>query len=137
MSDEDGTTRSAGDGLRDGMRSIVGILGALKDAIEDTFEELRDSGELSAERAREAARSTMRRAQDTVEEMRERLEFVPRKEFEDLRRELEALRARVDRFHPAPEPAEDAQAGPARAAEGDEGPGPEQTGETSFRFETE
>jgi len=94
--------RDAGDAIREGVRSISGILGALKDALEETFDDLRKSGELSPERAREAARSTMQKAQDAVEDVRGRLDFVTRREFDALKQELDALRARVDAAHPVP-----------------------------------
>ncbi|MGH7552641.1 MAG: hypothetical protein ACREMQ_06390 [Longimicrobiales bacterium] len=89
---EEQKRKDTGEGIRDGVRAIVGVAGALKEAIEDTFQELLDRGELSPERAREAARSTVQRAQDTVEGMRDRFDFVPRKEFDALREEVAELR---------------------------------------------
>jgi polyhydroxyalkanoate synthesis regulator phasin len=105
----------AGEGLRDGVRAIFGVVGALKDAVEETFQELLDRGELSPERAREAARSTVKKAQDTVEDMRDRLDFITRREFDELRAEVAQLRSAfaaqnaagaTQATTPAPEPAE-------------------------------
>jgi polyhydroxyalkanoate synthesis regulator phasin len=84
------------DPFREGVRTVTGILGALKEAIEETFDELRERGDISPERAKEAARSTMKRAQGQFDEMRERLDFVTRREFDALRAEVESLRARLD-----------------------------------------
>ena len=86
-----------GDALRDGVRAVTGILGAFKDAIEQTFNDLSERGDISPERARDAARDAMRRAQDSVDEMRGRLEFVPRREFDTLKAEVAQLRAQVER----------------------------------------
>jgi polyhydroxyalkanoate synthesis regulator phasin len=110
---EEQKRRDTGEGLRDGVRAIFGVVGALKDAIEETFQELLDQGELSPERAREAAPSTVKRAQDTVEDMRDRLDFITRREFDELRAEVEQLRRALDAQSaagatqattPAPEP---------------------------------
>jgi polyhydroxyalkanoate synthesis regulator phasin len=95
MADEKKRT-DPGDAFREGVRAVTGILGALRDAVEQTFDDLREKGDLSPERAREAARETMRRAQEAVEEVRERLEFVPRREFEELRAEVAALRQELE-----------------------------------------
>jgi polyhydroxyalkanoate synthesis regulator phasin len=97
MADDDETRREEpGDPFREGVRAITGILGALKDAVEETFDELRQQGDLSPERAREAARSTVRRAQEAVDDVRDRLDFVPRREFDLLREEVAELRRRLD-----------------------------------------
>jgi polyhydroxyalkanoate synthesis regulator phasin len=101
MADEQ-KRKDTGEGIRDGVRAIVGVAGALKEAIEDTFQELLDRGELSPERAREAARSTVQRAQDTVEGMRDRFDFVPRKEFDALRQEVAELRRLLEQHRIAP-----------------------------------
>lgn len=85
-----------GDMFREGVRAITGVLGALREAVEQTFDELKEKGDLSPERAKEAARDTMRRAQDAVEQVRERLEFVPRREFEELKAQVEALRQELE-----------------------------------------
>jgi polyhydroxyalkanoate synthesis regulator phasin len=121
---EEQKRRDTGENIRDGMRAIVGVVGALKDAIEETFQELLDQGELSPERAREAARSTVKRAQETVDEMRDRLDFVTRREFETLRDQVAALerqlaehRATGGGAHTAEPGAEPAAAPPAPETE--------------------
>ncbi|HEU5210249.1 MAG TPA: hypothetical protein VFU06_12720 [Longimicrobiales bacterium] len=96
MSSQDRRPGDLGDNLREGVRTVAGILGALKDAVEESFDELRARGDLSPERAREAARATMQRAQEELETMRERFDFVSRREFDALRAEVDALRARFD-----------------------------------------
>lgn len=93
MSDEQ---RRRDDPFAEGIRTVTGILGALKDAIEESFDELKERGDLSPERAREAARTTVKRAQDQFDEMRTRLDFVTRRELDELRAEMDALRARLD-----------------------------------------
>jgi polyhydroxyalkanoate synthesis regulator phasin len=97
MTDE-GQKRGAdpGDAFRDGVRAVTGILGAFKDAIEQTFNDLSEHGDISPERARDAARDAMRRAQDSMDEMRGRLEFVPRREFDTLKAEVAQLRAQIE-----------------------------------------
>lgn len=96
MSNQERRPGDLGDNIREGVRTVAGILGALKDAVEETFDDLRTHGDLSPERAREAARATMQRAQDELEGMRERFDFVSRRELDALRAEVEALRARLD-----------------------------------------
>lgn len=86
-----------GDAFRDGVRAVSGILGAFKDAIEQTFNDLSDRGDISPDRAKDAARDAMKRAQDAVEEMRGRLELVPRREFDALKAEVAELRTQVER----------------------------------------
>ena len=85
-----------GEAFREGVRAVTGILGALRDAVEQTFDELKEKGDLSPERAKEAARDTMRRAQEAVEDVKGRLEFVPRREFEELRLQVAALRQELE-----------------------------------------
>jgi polyhydroxyalkanoate synthesis regulator phasin len=91
--------QSAGDqakeGIREGVRAVTGFLAALKDAIEETIRDVRDTGDLDPNRAKEAMKSTMRRAQDAVDNVADRLDFVPRKDFDVLREEVAALRLRV------------------------------------------
>ncbi|MEX1182966.1 MAG: hypothetical protein WEF86_07000 [Gemmatimonadota bacterium] len=97
MANEGQKRNDPGDMLRDGVRAATGILGAFKDAIEQTFNDLSERGDISPDRARDAARDAMKRAQDSVEDMRGRLDFVPRREFEELKAEIAALRAQVER----------------------------------------
>ncbi|HEX7089745.1 MAG TPA: hypothetical protein VF192_06385 [Longimicrobiales bacterium] len=80
---------------REGFRAWLGVLDAFKEAIDETIQEIRERGTPSPERAREAMRSTMKRAQAAMGEARERLDFVPRREFEALRDEVAELRRRV------------------------------------------
>jgi polyhydroxyalkanoate synthesis regulator phasin len=83
------------DGIRDGLKAGIGILAALKDAIEETIDEMRARGDITPERAKEAVRSTMQRAQEAMGDAREKLDFVPRKEFEALKDEVAQLRTRL------------------------------------------
>jgi polyhydroxyalkanoate synthesis regulator phasin len=85
-----------GDVLREGVRAVTGVIGAFKDAIEQTFNDLSASGDMAPDRAREAARDAMKRAQDAMDDMRERVDFVTRREFDELKAELATLRAQVD-----------------------------------------
>jgi len=96
---DDARRAGPGDAVRDGIRSGIGMLIAMKEALEETIADLRDRGELSPERARETIKTTMSRAQVKAEafvaDTRERLDFVPRKEFDELRAEVERLRAKL------------------------------------------
>jgi polyhydroxyalkanoate synthesis regulator phasin len=96
MADE-GKRNDPGDTFREGVRAVSGILGAFKDAIEQTFNDLSDSGDISPDRAKDAARDAMKRAQDAMDDMRGRLEFVPRREFDSLKAEVAELRTQVER----------------------------------------
>jgi BMFP domain-containing protein YqiC len=96
MSDDRQRRADPGDAFRESVRAVSGILGAFKDAIEQTFNDLSERGEISPERARDAARDAMKRAQDAVDDMRGRVDFVTRREFDSLRDELADLRARVE-----------------------------------------
>ena len=81
-------------GIRDGMRQGLGVLSAFKEAVEETINEARDRGDLSSERAREIMKDALGRAQEAADGARDRLDLVPRKEFDDLVlrvRKLEAL----------------------------------------------
>jgi polyhydroxyalkanoate synthesis regulator phasin len=82
--------------IGEGVRSGVGVLVALKEAIEETIQEAHERGDLSPARAREFLGSALHRAQDAAGEVRERLDLVPRRDFDLLRAEVEALRARLD-----------------------------------------
>ena len=96
MADE-GKRNDPGDAFREGVRAVSGILGAFKDAIEQTFNDLSERGDISPDRAKDAARDAMKRAQDAMDDMRGRLEFVPRREFDSLRAEVTELRTQVER----------------------------------------
>jgi polyhydroxyalkanoate synthesis regulator phasin len=85
----------AKEGIKEGVRAITGFLAALKDAIDETIRDVKASGDLDPDRAREAVRSTMKRAADAVDDVKDRLDFVPRREFEALQAEVASLRARV------------------------------------------
>jgi polyhydroxyalkanoate synthesis regulator phasin len=91
---EQGQTRrlSIGEGIRSG----VGVLTAFKEAIEETIQEASSRGDLSPDRARQFLGDALHRAQDAVGEVRERLEWVPRKEFDALQAEVAELRRRLD-----------------------------------------
>jgi polyhydroxyalkanoate synthesis regulator phasin len=86
-----------GDTFREGVRALTGILGAFKDAIEQTFDDLSKRGDLSPERARESASDAMKRVQEAIEDMRGRVDFVTRREFDALKLELSELRTQVER----------------------------------------
>ncbi|MGH7470875.1 MAG: hypothetical protein ACRENP_23250, partial [Longimicrobiales bacterium] len=97
MSNEEPRTgrEQAREGIKEGVRAITGFLAALKDAIDETIRDVKASGDLDPERAKEAMRSTMKKAADAVDDVKERLDFVPRRDFDMLRDEVAALRARV------------------------------------------
>jgi polyhydroxyalkanoate synthesis regulator phasin len=112
MSDEQqpegGRKVSIGQGIRQG----IGVLTAFKEAIEETIQEAVDRGDLRPERAKEALSGALSRAQEAAHDVRERLEWVPRREFDDLRVEVAELRRRLNllegRGLPQPEgPAEE------------------------------
>ena len=86
---------SAKEGIKEGVRAVTGFLAALKDAIDETLRDVRDTGDLDPQRAKDAMRSTMKRAQDAMDDVKDRLDFVPRKDYDVLRAEVDALRARV------------------------------------------
>jgi polyhydroxyalkanoate synthesis regulator phasin len=83
------------DGIKEGLKAGMGILSALREAIEETIEEMRERGDISPDRAKEAVRSTMKKAQDAMGDAREKLDFVPRKEFDALKQEVAELRSRI------------------------------------------
>jgi polyhydroxyalkanoate synthesis regulator phasin len=85
----------AKEGIREGVRAVTGFLAALKDAIDETIRDVRDTGDLDPERAREAMKSTMKRAQDAMDDVRDRIDFATKKDLDALRAEIEALRTRV------------------------------------------
>lgn len=93
---EEHSRRNTASGIGDGIRSGIGILTAFKDALEETIQEAMDRGELSPDRARQAMRDTLHRFQESVDDARERFDFVPRKEFETVQSQVIDLRARVE-----------------------------------------
>jgi polyhydroxyalkanoate synthesis regulator phasin len=95
MADEGSRRNDPGDVFRESVRAVSGVVGAFKDAIEQTFKELSDSGDIAPDRARDAAKDAMKRAQDAVEEMRTRVDFVTRREFDELKAEVAALREQL------------------------------------------
>lgn len=81
---------------REGFRAWLGVLDAFREAIEETIDEMKQRGQFSPDRAKEAVRESFRRAQAAAGEVRERLDFVSRREFDELRVRVDDLRARVD-----------------------------------------
>lgn len=88
-------------GIGDGIRTGLGVLGAFKDAIEETFQEAVDRGDLTPDRARQVMRDAGQRLQTAFDDTRVRLEGVSRKEYDDLRAEVQALRERLERHEAA------------------------------------
>lgn len=89
-------------GIGEGLRAGIGILTAFKQAIEETIEDAAERNDLRPERAKEALSGALTRAQDAFDDVRGRLETVPRRDFEALRAEVEELRARVQRLEGGP-----------------------------------
>lgn len=85
-------------GIGEGIRTGIGILAAIKEAVEDTFQEAVERGDLSPERAKRAVQNATDRLQGSVADIRERIEVVPRREHDELRAEVSALRERLDRL---------------------------------------
>jgi polyhydroxyalkanoate synthesis regulator phasin len=96
MADEGQKRNDPGDVFRESVRAVSGVIGAFKDAIEQTFNDLSERGDIAPDRARDAARDAMKRAQDAVEDMRTRVDFVTRREFDELKAEIAALRTQVE-----------------------------------------
>jgi polyhydroxyalkanoate synthesis regulator phasin len=103
--------RGGAGGLGEGIRTGIGILTAFKEAIEETLQEAVNRGDLSPERAKEAMAGAAQRVQAAFEETRERIDVVPRRDFDALREEVERLRERVARLE-------------GGAGDGGEDPGP-------------
>lgn len=110
--------RRSGGMVGEGIRTGIGILTAFKEAIEETLEEAVDRGDLSPDRAKEAMKDAARRVQVSLDDARDRLDVVPRREFELLRAEVTALRARVERIESS-----GGTASPAPLSGGDAGTG--------------
>ncbi len=107
-----GTREKVSDGIRQGL----GVLSAFKDALEETIQEARDRGDLSPERAKEALRSAMTRAQEAAGEARERFDFVPRADFDELRERVEECRVRLENLERR------VSRGPGTGTVGEDGP---------------
>ena len=88
--------------IGEGIRSGIGVLTAFKEAIEETIQEASSRGGLSPDRAKQFLGDALHKAQDAVGEVRERLEWVPRKEFEALQAEVAELRRRLDALEGRP-----------------------------------
>ncbi|CAN5829243.1 MAG: hypothetical protein H0U67_13905 [Gemmatimonadetes bacterium] len=83
-------------GIGEGLRTGVGVLNAFREAIEETVSEAMEAGgDVSPDRAKALMREAAQRVQSSFEETRERLDFVSRREFEELRREIADLRAQI------------------------------------------
>ncbi len=83
-------------GIGEGIRTGIGVLTAFKEAVEETLQEAVDRGDLKPERAKQALTDVYSRAQGAVGDVRERLDWVSRKEFDDLRAEVAELRRRLE-----------------------------------------
>lgn len=94
--------RSGLGGIGDGIRTGIGILNAVREAVEETLESAVQRGDLSPESVRQTMREAFDRVQDGFEGARDRLDFVPRAEVDELRSELAALRERVARLEGSP-----------------------------------
>ena len=95
MSDEQPKGRT---GIGEGLRAGIGILSAFREAIEETIEEAVERNDLNPERAKTALSGALERAQGVFEDVRERVDVVPRREFDALKAEVEELRRRLDRL---------------------------------------
>ncbi|CAA9302885.1 MAG: hypothetical protein AVDCRST_MAG68-604 [uncultured Gemmatimonadetes bacterium] len=87
-------------GIGEGIRTGLGVLTAFKEAVEETLQEAVDRGDLKPERAKQALTDALSRAQGAVGgavgDVRERLDWVSRKEFDELRAEVAELRHRLE-----------------------------------------
>lgn len=91
-------------GIGEGLRTGVGVLNAFREAIEETIAEtMEGSGEVTPERARALMREAAGRMQSSLEETRERFDFVSRREMDELRREVSELRQRVAALEGTPD----------------------------------
>lgn len=98
MDDQQRRTGGIGEGIRTGL----GILNAFKDAVEETLQEAVDRGDLAPERATRAMKDAAQRFQSVFDETREKMELVPRRDFDILKAEVSALRERLDRLEGRP-----------------------------------
>jgi polyhydroxyalkanoate synthesis regulator phasin len=87
-------------GIGEGLRTGVGVLNAFREAIEETVSEAMEAGgDVTPDRAKALMREAAQRVQSSFEETRERLDFVSRREFEELRREIADVRAQIAGLH--------------------------------------
>jgi polyhydroxyalkanoate synthesis regulator phasin len=105
-------------GIGDGLKAGIGILTAFKQAIEETIEDAAERNDLRPERAREALSGALTRAQDAFDDVRERLEVVPRRDFDALRAEVDELRRRLERLEGGGGPTLSLPAAPTPLADG-------------------
>ncbi len=96
MSEQESGARRRPPGIGDGIRTGVGILAAFRDAIEETIKETMENSDARPERARELLNDAIARAQEALGDVRERLDVVPRRDFDALRAEVAELRRRLD-----------------------------------------
>jgi polyhydroxyalkanoate synthesis regulator phasin len=83
-------------GIGDGLKTGIGVLAAFRDAIGETIDEAVARGDTGPAGARAAVQEAFRRAQDAVGDVRERLDVVPRREFDELRAAVAELSRRLD-----------------------------------------
>ena len=106
-------------GIGEGIRTGIGVLTAFREAVEETLQEAVDRGDLKPERAKQALTDALSKAQGAVGgavgAVGDRLDWVSRKEFDDLRAEVAELRRRLDGGSPTLLP-------PADERPGGEGP---------------
>lgn len=102
MDEQHGSEPQRRPSIGEGIRSGIGVLTAFKEAIEETIQEASARGDLSPDRAREFLGTALHRAQDVAGEVKDRLDLVPRREFDALREEVDALRARLEALEGRP-----------------------------------
>jgi polyhydroxyalkanoate synthesis regulator phasin len=83
------------DTLGEGLRTGVGVLNAFREALQETVTEAMEGGEMSPEGARKLMKDAADRVQHSLEDARERLDWVTHRELDELRREVAELRGRV------------------------------------------
>jgi len=112
MSTEGEKRQDPGDVVREGVRSLFGILGAIKDAVEETFDELRTGGKPARESATGQPEPGGQESPDPAAGSTGPPDFVIRGELDELRARVDALVSRVDALSTPPwEPGGDDPAG--------------------------